>query len=286
MSLPLRKILEDQRDLLLFRPFKPAIKNHWLTYLAWGLFVTWLAGIGRYWDHPNANWWQYAGLGSVAYVFVLGTFLWLIVAPLRPRNWSFIGVLIFVTLTSLPALLYAIPVEKFMSLQAAQTANVIFLAIVASWRVALLIVFLRRSAGLMTTAWSSRFCCRSPHRDSAARSIRRRRIRIRAQHATDAEHAAYFILLIITVLSVVLSPIMLILYCVLVYQARRQCRSRARNRSSHALQMQSARRPDRAAGRRNRADHALGLCGRRRDRMAHPWLAIFRRDADRRDHED
>ena len=71
----------------------------------------------------------------------------LIVAPLRPRNWSFVGVLIFVTLTSLPALLYAIPVEKFMSLETAQTANVIFLAIVASWRVALLIVFLKRAAG-------------------------------------------------------------------------------------------------------------------------------------------
>ena len=61
-------------------------------------------------------------------MFVLSAFLWLIVAPLRPRNWSFIGVLIFVTLTSLPALLYAIPVEKFMSLENAQTANVIFLA--------------------------------------------------------------------------------------------------------------------------------------------------------------
>ena len=151
MSSLLRKILQDQRDLLLFRPFKPAIQEHWPAYLAFGLLVTWLAGLGRYWDHPKAEWWQYAGLGSVAYVFVLAAFIWLIVAPLRPRNWSFPGVLIFVTLTSLPALLYAIPVEKFMSLGNAQTANVIFLAVVASWRVALLIVFLKRSAGLTNT---------------------------------------------------------------------------------------------------------------------------------------
>ena len=60
--------------------------------------------------------------------------------------------LIFVTLTSLPALLYAIPVEKFMALEYAQTANVLFLAVVASWRVALLIVFLKRAAGLTRPA--------------------------------------------------------------------------------------------------------------------------------------
>ena len=142
--------------------FSPDIKAHWPAYLAWGLFTAWLAGIGRYWDHPSAGWWQYAGLGSVAYVFVLAFFLWVVVAPLRPRNWSFVGVLIFVTLTSLPALLYAIPVEKFMALEHAQAANVIFLAVVASWRVALLIVFLRRAAGLTRPAWRSRPCCRSP----------------------------------------------------------------------------------------------------------------------------
>ena len=46
MSSIIGKVLQDQRDLLLFRPFKPALKDHWAAYLAWGLFVTWLAGIG------------------------------------------------------------------------------------------------------------------------------------------------------------------------------------------------------------------------------------------------
>ena len=45
MSFPLRKILADQRDLLLFRPFKPDLVNHWQAYLAWGLLTTGLAGI-------------------------------------------------------------------------------------------------------------------------------------------------------------------------------------------------------------------------------------------------
>src|SRR6185503_738699 len=69
-------------------------------------------------------------------------------APLRPRNWSYKNVLLFLTLTSPPALLYAIPVEKFMTLPNARTANVWFLALVALWRVALLIRFLLRTGGL------------------------------------------------------------------------------------------------------------------------------------------
>jgi hypothetical protein len=222
MAFPLGKILQDQRDLLLFRPFKPALKDHWVAYLAWGLFVTWLAGMGRYWDHPNANWWQYAGLGSVAYVFVLAAFLWLIVAPLRPRNWSFIGVLIFVTLTSLPAVLYAIPVEKFMSLESAQAANVIFLAIVASWRVALLIVFLKRAAGLTATGvWVASLLPLTVIVTAlAALNLEKAVFEIMGGNMQQTQNdAAYFILLVITVLSVILSPIMLIIYCVLVYRA-------------------------------------------------------------------
>jgi hypothetical protein len=190
--------------------------------LAWGLFVTWLAGMGRYWDHPNANWWQYAGLGSVAYVFVLSAFLWLIVAPLRPRNWSFLAVLIFVTLTSLPAVLYAIPVETFMTLENAQAANVIFLAIVASWRVALLIVFLKRVAGLSGTGVmvASLLPLTLIVTALAALNLEKAVFEIMGGNMQQTQNdAAYFILLVITVLSVILSPIMLIIYVVLVYRA-------------------------------------------------------------------
>ncbi len=222
MTFPLRRILADQRDLLLFRPFKPAIREHAAAYLAFGLFVSWLAGLGRYWDHPRAEWWQYAGLGSVAYVFVLAAFIWLIVAPLRPRNWSFHGTLIFVTLTSLPALLYAIPVEQFMSLGSAQAANVIFLAIVAAWRVALLIVFLKRSAGLTKTGVmvASLLPLTIIVTVLVALNLEKAVFEIMGGNRQPTQNdAAYFILMLISVISVVLSPIMLIIYLVLAYRA-------------------------------------------------------------------
>jgi hypothetical protein len=142
------RILSDNWRILTFRRPSACIATHWRAYLLFGLLVTWLAGIGRYWDNPRAHLLQYLGLGSLAYVLVLAAVLWLLLAPLKPARWSFRQVLIFVTLCSPPALLYAIPVEQFMSLEAAQSANAWFLAIVATWRVALLAVFLLRAAGL------------------------------------------------------------------------------------------------------------------------------------------
>ncbi len=120
----------------------------WQKYLLYGLVITWVAGIGRYWDSADAAWWQSAGLGSVGYVFVLSAYLWLVILPLGADRWSYRNVLIFVTLTSLPAILYAIPVEKFMSMTDAQNTNLIFLGIVAAWRVAMLVSFLRIVAKL------------------------------------------------------------------------------------------------------------------------------------------
>jgi hypothetical protein len=145
-------VASDALGMLLFRSPSQRIATHWPRYLALGLSCTWLAGIGRYWDNPRAHLWQHLGLGSIAYVFALALALWLLVLPLHPRRWSFRGVLVFVALTSPPALLYAIPVERFLPLDAAEAANVWFLAIVAGWRVALLLWFLRRLAGLSIPA--------------------------------------------------------------------------------------------------------------------------------------
>jgi hypothetical protein len=141
-------ILADEFRFLTFRRLSPAIHTHWRAYLAFGLFFTWLAGVGRYWDNPRAELWQHLGLGSIVYVFVLA----LMLAPLRPRNWTYQTVLLFVTLTAPPAVLYAIPVEKFVSPDAARTLNAWFLAIVAAWRVGLYTVFLRRVAALAPIA--------------------------------------------------------------------------------------------------------------------------------------
>ncbi|MES1242625.1 MAG: hypothetical protein ABUT39_13505 [Acidobacteriota bacterium] len=144
----IKTLLADELRLLTFRPVSSSVHTRWKAYLAFGLLATWLAGIGRYWDNPRAEIWQTLGLGSVAYVFVLAAILWLMLAPLRPRNWTYRNVLLFVTLTAPPAFLYAIPVEMFLSADGARTANAWLLAVVASWRVALFAVFLHRTGGL------------------------------------------------------------------------------------------------------------------------------------------
>lgn len=113
-----------------------------------GLVGTWLVGMGRYWDSPTASYAQKAGLGSVVYVFALSAFLFVLGIPLMPRNWSYRSVFTFITLTSFPAALYAIPVERWVAIDVAIQMNVWFLAIVAGHRVALYLFYMRRSADL------------------------------------------------------------------------------------------------------------------------------------------
>lgn len=144
----IRCILSDEFRLLTFQRSSTAMHTEWKAFLTFGLTFTWLAGIGRYWDNPKAHLWQHLGLGSVAYVFVLALIVWVLLTPLKPKNWSYRNVLLFITLTAPPAVLYAIPVEQFMTAEVAQTANAWFLIVVATWRVALFFVFLHRVAGL------------------------------------------------------------------------------------------------------------------------------------------
>ena len=144
----LKQFLMDEYRFLTFRAPSGAIREHPGAYLAFGLLLTWAAGVGRYWDSPDAFYWQYLGFASLAYVFLLALVLWSLVAPLGPRNWSYRNVLLFLALTAPPALLYAVPVERFLELATAHAVNSAFLAVVATWRVALLFVFLKSVAGL------------------------------------------------------------------------------------------------------------------------------------------
>lgn len=109
-----------------------------------GLIGTWMVGIGRYWDDPGAHLVQHLGLGSVIYIFVLGAIIWLLILPFKIEKWSYFTVVVFISLTSFPAILYAIPVEKFWSIQTSNTINVWFLAIVAAWRLCLLFYFFKQ----------------------------------------------------------------------------------------------------------------------------------------------
>jgi hypothetical protein len=117
-------------------------------HLIVGLIFTWIAGFGRYWDHPNPELIQYLGFGSVIYVIVLAGLIYLIILPLKPKDWTYFRVLTFITLTSPLAFLYAIPVEQYCDMQTAISLNKAFLAVVAIWRVALLVLFLHKLARL------------------------------------------------------------------------------------------------------------------------------------------
>lgn len=139
-----RSVIATPIRLLTFRASREELINVTGKHLAFGLLCTWLVGIGRYWDNPRVHLLQHLGIGSVVYVFILSWFLWMIVWPLRPKHWSYFRVLVFVSLVSPPAILYALPVEKFCSLETANSFNGLFLFLVATWRVALLVFFLRR----------------------------------------------------------------------------------------------------------------------------------------------
>lgn len=143
-----RDALGAMLRLIFFRASPAELAEIGWRHLAIGLFCTWLVGMGRYWDNPRVGLLQHLGVGSVIYIFVLSFFLWLIIWPLRPQNWTYLRLLTFISLVSPPAALYAIPVESFADLDSANAINAFFLAIVATWRVALLIFYLRQSGQL------------------------------------------------------------------------------------------------------------------------------------------
>ena len=130
--------------LLTFRARYDDFQSLSYRHLLAGLVACWVVGMGRYWDDPRATALQHAGVGSVIYVFVLAALLWVTVKPMDPKQFSYLGILTFVAMTSPPAALYAIPVEKWMSLEDANLTNLRFLGVVAMWRLALWIWYLRR----------------------------------------------------------------------------------------------------------------------------------------------
>lgn len=113
-----------------------------------GLIGCWLVGMGRYWDDPRATALQHTGVGSVVYVLVLSAVMWVIVKPVAPQRFDYRRIVTFIAMTSPPAALYAIPVERWMSLESANEINLWFLGVVACWRVALWMHYLRRRGQL------------------------------------------------------------------------------------------------------------------------------------------
>lgn len=222
----MREIIRGQLHILFFRAGDPGIGKRRNAFLLFGLATAWLAGIGRYWDNPRALVYQHLGLGSVIYCFVLAAIVFAIIYPLRPRNWSYRSVLTFISLTSLPAFLYAIPVEKWMSMSAAQTTNMWFLLIVAVWRVALFVSYLKNSAGLKGGAIVT--ACFLPIvaiiTALTAFNLEHVIFNIMAgmrENDASGNDVAYIVVSVLTVLSYFVLPVFLFAYFYFIVQARK-----------------------------------------------------------------
>ncbi len=137
-------------DCLRFLTFR-ADDNLWdrlgLPHFLIGFAVTWLVGIGRNWDFPEAPLFAKTGLPSVAYIFVLSFILFCTSWLASYERLNYWKILTLVAMTSGPGLVYAIPVEMMFPLPVAQNINMWFLLIVAIWRVALAYYIFIRAAG-------------------------------------------------------------------------------------------------------------------------------------------
>lgn len=141
-------ILPTVLRLLTFQAGRHEMQHLDKRYLAFGLLCTWFVGMGRSWDDAQAGVLQHLGIGSIVYVFALSLLLWLTIRPFVNDGYSYLQMVTFVSLVSPPGLLYAIPVEQLFTEDVARSINMLFLSIVATWRVALLIFYFRKGLAL------------------------------------------------------------------------------------------------------------------------------------------
>lgn len=125
-----------------FRATPGEIKENAIAILTVGFLVTWVVGIGRWWDDPRdllpfVRW----GVGSVFYTIALSLVLWVLGLPLSKERLRYQHVLAFVTCTSLPGLVYAIPMEIWADQRTASSYNLYALLFVSIYRVSLLLWF-------------------------------------------------------------------------------------------------------------------------------------------------
>lgn len=198
-------------------------------YFIIGLIGTWLVGIGRYWDDPGASLLQHAGLGSVIYIFLLALFIWLIIKPFLIEGWNYFTVLTYISLTSFPAIFYAIPVEKFLSIATANTINVWFLAIVAAWRLCMLYrflkVFTRLSPGNIVTVTLMPICVIIT--TLTVLNLHRVVFDIMGGRRDPTPHdGAYTVLIFLTIVSAILTLPLLIAYGAGIYNRVQEVRKK------------------------------------------------------------
>ncbi|NOQ73549.1 MAG: hypothetical protein GQ574_16200 [Crocinitomix sp.] len=203
--------------LLTFRITRAEMLKFETKHLILAIAGAWLVGVGRYWDDSRASDLQHLGLGSVIYIFLLAAFIWIIVLPFKVEGWDYKVVLTFIGLTSLPAVFYAIPVEQFLSMKTANSVNVWFLAIVAIWRLALLFYFLRiftRLGALYIVTIALMPICLII---SVLTMLNLHRVVfdiMRGMHDPTPHDDSYFVLMLLTVVSLFLAIPLIISYVV------------------------------------------------------------------------
>jgi hypothetical protein len=217
-------ILKTVTDLLLFETKREDMIQFQRSHFIAGLIGTWIVGMGRYWDDPGASVLQHLGLGSVIYIFLLAAFIWIILLPFKIEKWSYFTVLTFISLTSFPAVFYAIPVERFTSIENANLMNVCFLAIVALWRLALLYYFLKVFTRL--PIWNIVVVTFMPICLIIATLTILNLHRVvfdvmGGLREPSAHDGAYVVLMILTGISLILSLPLLIAYIVAIVQSRK-----------------------------------------------------------------
>lgn len=220
----MREILKDTFDVLTFRISREKLMGLGGRHLAFGLACTWLAGMGRYWDDPGAKLAQHLGLGSVIYVFFLASLLWAVGVPLKIPDWSWKRMLTFISLTAPLAWLYATPVERWVSLAKADLLNMWFLLLVATWRVALLVFYLGRAGGL---SWRGRITASFLPMTlvvTALTALNLERVVCDAMggYRGSSHDAAYGVLFILTLFSMLAVLPLLISYGILIWVRRRK----------------------------------------------------------------
>lgn len=220
------QIAKDTFRLLTFRLTREEFLAVGYQHLIFGLVCTWIVGIGRYWDNPQVGILQHLGIGSVVYIFLLAIFLLFFIAPLKAKDWSYFRFLTFISLVSPPAILYAIPVEKFTDLGTANAVNAWFLLIVAMWRVALLLFALIRFFSMdgISAVTATFLPLGLIVLVLAFLNLERAVFNIMGGMSapSSANDAAYNVLLTIVLFAILFSPILLIIYIVLIVKAFRE----------------------------------------------------------------
>ncbi len=213
-------ILTTVAKLLTFKLTRNQMLQFEKKHLIAGIIGTWIVGMGRYWDDKGANIIQHVGLGSVIYIFVLAAFIWLILKPFYLENWSYFTVLTFISLTSFPAIFYAIPVERFFLVSTANSMNVWFLGIVAIWRLCLLYYFLKYftkiSPGNIFTVTFMPICLIITVLTTL--NLHKVVFEVMSGIRNPSPHdSSYMWLMFLTGISIILSPFLLIAYGVGIY---------------------------------------------------------------------